>query len=135
MKHIKTLFAATVLAFSLNIGVLFLAPLPVVRAACGTGGLSIPCATESEVTCTTTNCLKENPIVLWITFLINLVSILVLVGASLMMVYAGVEYITAADNAQRIQAAKKRILNVIIGVVAYFFLFAFLQWLVPGGAF
>ncbi len=30
--------------------------------------------------------------------------------------------------------AKKRIINVVIALVAYFFLWAFLQWVIPGGA-
>lgn len=106
---------------------------------CKAGGLTIPkCTGGGSYQCADAkapSCLANNPIVLWITFFINLVSVLILVGASAMLVYAGVEYISAADNPQRVQAAKQHIVNVVIGIVAYFFLFAFVQWLIPGGVF
>ena len=69
----------------------------------------------------------------WIRFFINLISALVGVIVVIMVTLAGIQYSAAADNPQGVQAAKKRIENVLIGLVAYIFLYAFLQWLIPGG--
>jgi hypothetical protein len=79
------------------------------------------------------DCLKYNPMIQWIRFFINLISALVGVIVVIMVTLAGIQYSAAADNPQGVQAAKKRIENVLIGLVAYIFLYAFLQWLIPGG--
>ena len=80
-------------------------------------------------------CLEKNPIVKWINWGINLVAGIVGVGAVLMIIWAGIQYTTARDNAQAVAAAKQKIINVVIGIAAFIFLYAFLNWLVPGGVF
>ena len=57
------------------------------------------------------------------------------VGAVLMVIWAGIQYTTARDNAQAVAEAKQKIINVVIGIAAFIFLYAFLNWLVPGGVF
>ena len=52
-----------------------------------------------------------------------------------MMTYAGVQYAAAADSPDKLKAAKKLIWDIIIGLLAFFFLYAFMQWLIPGGIF
>lgn len=94
-----------------------------------------PCTGEYVCASGDKACLSNNPIMQWTLYFINLLSLLVLVGATAMMVFAGIEYMSAADNPQRVQSAKKKIFGVILGLIAYFFMFAFLQWLVPGGIF
>ena len=79
--------------------------------------------------------INANPIVKWLNALTNLVAGVIGVGAILMIVWGGIQYITARDNAQAVQAAKEKIINVLIGLAAFIFLYAFLQWLIPGGIF
>lgn len=79
------------------------------------------------------NCLKNNPIIVWINFLINVLAAVVGVGAVAMLVFAGVQYTTAGDKPDQVEAAKKKIGAVVIGLVAFIFLYAFLNWLIPGG--
>lgn len=101
-------------------------------------GLSIPPNTTEQYSCQGKNqvaCIKENPIVAWINFFVNLFAVIIFVGATAMMIFAGIEYTAAGDNTQKVQAAKQRITNVIIGLIAFFFLYAFMQWLIPGGIF
>ncbi|MCA9346882.1 hypothetical protein KC960_05330, partial [Candidatus Saccharibacteria bacterium] len=84
-------------------------------------GLKPPEPTTSQVK---DGDLKNNPIIKWIEFFINVLSVTILAGGSVMIAWAGIQYMTARDNAQNVQAAKEKIWNVIIGLLAYFFLYA-----------
>lgn len=84
---------------------------------------------------TTPECLANDPIVLWLEWGLGVLSAIVGVGAIIMTIVGGLQYISARDNPQSIQAAKQKIYNVLIGLAAYIFLWAFLQWLIPGGVF
>jgi hypothetical protein len=81
------------------------------------------------------SCVKQNPILQWINFFINLFSVVIIIGSAIMIAVAGVQYTTSRDNPQAVQAAKQKIWNVLIGLLAFFFLYAFVQWIIPGGVF
>lgn len=66
---------------------------------------------------------------------INVLSALVGVAIVSMIVYGGIQYSAAGDDPQKISQARQKIINAIIALVMYLFMFAFLQWLVPGGIF
>lgn len=51
------------------------------------------------------------------------------------LVISGIQYTAAGDNPQAVSEAKRRINNIIIGVLIYVLMFAALQWLIPGGLF
>lgn len=57
----------------------------------------------------------------------------VVISAVIMLIIGGVQYSSAGGNPDGVGAAKKKISNVLIGLLAYVFLYAFLQWLIPGG--
>ncbi len=57
---------------------------------------------------------------------------LIVVGS---IIYAGILYSSSQGNPEQTQAAKNRIQNSIIGLVLYIFIFALVQYLVPGGLF
>lgn len=102
---------------------------------CKADGLKIPVC-DSNYSCVPGSgekCLENNPIIAWLGFIINVVASVVGVGAVAMLVFAGVQYTTAADNASQVEAAKKKIGTVVLGLVAFIFLYAFLNWLIPGG--
>lgn len=107
---------------------------------CTGGGLSIPnCNGDSYYQCAPgtplADCVKSNPIMAWLTFFINVISAVIGVGAIIMVIFAGIQYSAARDNPQAIQAAKQKLINVLIGLAAFVFMYAFLQWLIPGGVF
>ncbi len=54
-------------------------------------------------------------------------------AATLGVVIAGIMYLTARDNEQQVATAKKRLYEVVIGLVAWAVMFTVLNWLVPGG--
>lgn len=45
----------------------------------------------------------------------------------------GIQYITAGGNEQQTTKAKRRIVEIVIGLVAFATLYAFMQWVLPGG--
>ncbi len=75
----------------------------------------------------------DNPIVkdinMFINFLAGLVGVVV-VGS---VIFGGIQYITAGDNPQAVSAARKRIADSLLALLAFGFTYAFLQWLIPGG--
>ena len=78
-------------------------------------------------------CLKKNPITNFINDAINFLSAGVGIIVIGMIILGGIQYSIAGDNPTATQAAKQRITNGLIALFVFLFLFAFLQWLVPGG--
>jgi hypothetical protein len=77
---------------------------------------------------------KENcGIVAYLVVFINILSAIVGIVVTIMIVWGGIQYSSSRDNPQQTQEAKTRIRNAIFALVFYLFIFAFLQWLVPGG--
>jgi Type IV secretion system pilin len=64
---------------------------------------------------------------------IRLLSGLVGVLVTISIVVAGIQYASAGGDPSKVVAARKRITNAILALLAYLFMFAFLQWLIPGG--
>lgn len=69
----------------------------------------------------------------YINPVIYLLSALVGIVAVISIIMAGIQYSASADDPATVSKAKQRIFNTVIGLVAYIFLFAFLEYLVPGG--
>ena len=51
------------------------------------------------------------------------------------LVLVGTKYLTAGGNEEQTQKAKRRLLEIVIGLVAYVILWAIVNWLMPGGNF
>jgi|GEM_PF-394290 len=51
------------------------------------------------------------------------------------IVYGGILYSMAGGDSGKVSKAKSLIRNAVLSLVAYIFLWAFLQWLIPGGLF
>jgi len=79
--------------------------------------------------------LKDNPIVKNINKIVGVLAGLVGVVVVGTIILGGIQYATAGDKAEAVSAAKQRIINGLIALLAFLFIFAFLQWLVPGGVF
>ena len=98
------------------------------------GGSTAPTQTQGQVTCKTGDACG-NFIDEYINPFIILLSGLVGVFAVISIIIAGIQYSSSADDPSKVSKAKQRIFNTVIGLVAYIFLFAFLNYLVPGGLF
>jgi hypothetical protein len=51
------------------------------------------------------------------------------------IVYGAILYTTAQDNSAQVTKAKETIFNVVLGLVMFALMYAFLQFLIPGGIF
>lgn len=78
---------------------------------------------------------KISPFMKLAKTVINILSGAVLLIATIMIIIAGITYTTSSGDPAKVTKAKTTIINVVMGVAAYFFLWAFLQWLIPGGVF
>ena len=66
---------------------------------------------------------------------VNMLSGLVGILATISIVYAGIRYSSAQGDSGKLVLARKRIGNTIAGVIAWLFLYALMNWLLPGGVF
>lgn len=66
---------------------------------------------------------------------INLLSAAAGMAIVIMIIVGGIQYASAGGDPGKVAAAKGRIINALVAIVAFFFLYAVLQWLVPGGLF
>lgn len=67
--------------------------------------------------------------------LINLLSVSFGLIAVASIIFGGIQYSMSAGDPQEVSKAKDRIKKTLFAIVAYFFLYALLQFLVPGGVF
>jgi hypothetical protein len=66
---------------------------------------------------------------------IKLFSIAFGLVATISIIIGGINYSTSGGDPQKASKARARITNTVIALVAYMFLYALLQFLIPGGAF
>lgn len=75
------------------------------------------------------NCIYQK----YINPLIRFVSAIAGVAVVISIVIAGIQYSMAGGDPGKVAAAKQRITQSIIALLAFIFLLSFLQWLTPGG--
>lgn len=78
---------------------------------------------------------QDTPFVKRVAIYIDWITIGIGVLAVFGFILAGIQYSAAGDNSSAVAEAKKRMSNIVIAIVLYVFMFALLQWLVPGGLF
>ncbi len=65
--------------------------------------------------------------------LVNLLAALVGVAVVISIIIGGIQYGSSAGDPQKVSAAKNRIRNAIIALITFIFLYALLNFLIPGG--
>lgn len=74
-------------------------------------------------------------IVMVLGIVVNVLTFGIGVAATVGLVLAGIQYLTAGDNAGQVQKAKARIFHIVIGLAIYAMFWGALQFLLPGGLF
>src|SRR5579862_6641515 len=80
-------------------------------------------------------CVSQSPFVAKIQTIVDFLSVGVGIIVTAVILVGGIQYIIAGDNPQQLTAARQRITNGVIALFAFIFMFALLQWLIPGGIF
>lgn len=75
------------------------------------------------------NCLM----ITYVNPFVKVLSAMVGVVVTISIVYGGIEYASSGGDPGKAAAGKKRIYNAVLALLAYLFLFAFLNWVLPGG--
>jgi hypothetical protein len=101
------------------------------KSVCGNGDCADPAA-DPKATCSQDNC---DLIKKYVNPAITLLSVTFGIIAVISLIIGGIQYSSSGGDPQKVGAAKKRIQNTIVAVIAYFFLYSFLQFLIPGGVF
>ena len=101
---------------------------PVTNAAADAGYVD-PAAKGGQCKSTAHCDLIDKYINPFINFMAALVGIAVVVS----IIVGGIQYSSSAGDPQKVTLAKNRIRNAIIALVTFLFLYALLQFLVPGG--
>ena len=96
-----------------------------------TGSAGNTCATGNAYDCLNQG--KTGQIMKLLEVGLNILAAAVGVTAVIMLIIGGIQYSSSNGNPQAVAAAKQKIINVLIGLAAFIFLYAFLQWLIPGG--
>ena len=125
------------------------APDASANAITSTNGAGDFCAASSNLTnaqtagckaCDTTDnavngCLQNNQIVKDLQIFVNALSGLVGIVIVGSIILGGIQYTMASGSPDSTAKAKKRITDSILALIMFIFLFAFLQYLIPGGVF
>ena len=68
-----------------------------------------------------------------LNLIIDILTFGIAIAATIGVAVSGITYLTAKDNEQQTTKAKRRIYEIVIGLVAYAVLYAALKFLLPGG--
>jgi hypothetical protein len=101
-------------------------------AACAADPTSAACGSDVNAACGSANC---DLVQKYINPLVDVLSVAFGLIAVISIIVGGIQYSASGGDPQKITAAKRRISQTMFAIVAYAFLFAFLQFLIPGGLF
>ena len=67
-----------------------------------------------------------------IRLVVDIMTVLIGVAGVIGIVYMGVQYLTAGGNEEKTRKAKRRLFEIILGLVLYISAYALARWLLPG---
>ena len=102
-------------------------------AACAANPGKIPgCSADPNAVCVGDKC---DLVRKYVNPAINMLSIAFGLVAVISIIMGAIQYSASGGDPQKVTEAKKRIVMTLMAIVAYIFLFTFMQFLVPGGLF
>lgn len=67
-----------------------------------------------------------------LTVAMDVLTILIGAAAVIGIIISGIQYMTASGDPAAVTKAKRRLVEIVIGILAYGVLYVFLRWLIPG---
>lgn len=128
--NIKQTVKVFLLGAVLSLGVVSLASTAAFAACGGAETAIINCTENSQG-----GGAENTGIWFVLKFTIQLLTGLVAVAALGGLVYGAMLYTSAGPNVEQVKKARGIFTNVVIGIIAYALMFAFLNFLIPGGVF
>ena len=95
----------------------------------------IPPDTDSAASCNSSDGGQCDLIDTYVNPIIEVLGAIFGVIAVISIILGGIQFSASSGDPQKAAAAKQRIINTVIAIVAFLFLYAFLQFLIPGGIF
>ena len=137
LRIYKQILASGVILFAVFAGGFAFAPLAAAAnpgSACALPDGSAGIIEGDGKTCCppggTSSCLFAKYVNPLITLLSAAVGVVVVVA----IIVGGIEYSSSAGDPQKAASGKQHIMNALLGLLAYALLYAFLQFIIPGGA-
>jgi hypothetical protein len=97
----------------------------------GASGGEHQCAPGQDVK----TCVEDTPLMENINNIIYALSAGIGLVVTAMIIIGGIQYSAAGGDSNKVQAAKQKIYNAVLALLAFMFMFGFIEWLVPGGLF
>lgn len=94
--------------------------------------VALPIVTGGS-TCVNNSAASGGAIIVYLREVLQLMSSAVGIVIVLMLVIAGIQYISSTGNPSLVGAAKKRIINALTALFLFLFMVTLLQFIVPGG--
>lgn len=95
------------------------------------------CAEKTPDPALNTDCRTDaaqcNPVTQYVNPLINTLAALAGIAVVIGIIVGGIQYASSGGDPQKAASGKSHIKNSIIALIAFFFLYSFLQFVVPGG--
>ena len=66
-----------------------------------------------------------------VLFVADILSVLIGIVGVIGIVIVGIQYLTAGGNEEQTRKAKRRLFEIVIGIMAYVLIYALLKWLLP----
>ena len=126
---------AKILVVTLGMTQLLALTPPMVSSAAAADGLQCAVLPQSICGAADEGKVEKSGIWLLLLFVISVLTFGIGLVAVAMVAYAAFLYTTAQDNSNQTKQAIEMIRNVVIGIAGYALMWAFLQYLIPGGIF
>ena len=132
MKKVVQRIVAVVLGGVLMAASVFSVPVYAAECTCADGSKGVETAVLGENHCV---CGGGNgsEIIEILRLVVRVLTIGVGVLGAVGITIVGIQYITAGGNEEQTRKAKRRMFEIVIGIVAYVLAYAALSWLLPGG--
>ncbi|MDB5179191.1 MAG: hypothetical protein JWN01_1134 [Patescibacteria group bacterium] len=108
-------------------------PTKPAASTCPTGYIKIALPFQKGKNCVDNTPGSGGAIVAYLRMVLTLLAGAVGGVIMLMLVVAGIQYVTSVGDPTAIKSAKNRIVNAITGLVLFLMMYAILNFLVPGG--
>lgn len=76
--------------------------------------------------------INDNPIIVYLKGIINFLAAGVGIVTVISIVISGIQYMTSQGNPQSLNSAKNRLFNAIVALLLFIFMYAVLNFVIPG---